>query len=538
MFLLNTRCLKMAVATGGLLLVASTVRADHIQPVLYTDYGETILRFHASQSTNASFLTDMKCRNLSYLEWSGRLCRGNMVNYYQSDNSKGLGILTESYYRFNERLMLTGKLSYGVEKGKNMSGTVFLYPEYTPFDIVETDEADAGTKRREWYSLGGSAGYSLNRRFSTGVSLAYTVGNYAKFKDLRHQNAMMDLALSLGGRLQVTESVALGAAYVYQRNIQRVSFKIYGNTDRQYTSLISFGAFYGRSELFGESGYTSDAQPLFTQTQGGTFQFVWTTAAVKWFHEWGYYKDNGQFGTGAATSITYSNHCAAKLNYHSKLVLTKERLCHVMEVSAFWKTLENHENSYKRNTDANGVSQTVYYGSNKVGEKEWKGGSLMYSVLPESRVPKRASWSAGAGVGYYVRQVMASQYPFYRKQEVNTVCMEAFATKNWLNKKRGYTLSLKGGYAAGWGVMNDDGTYASVTENQKLPASSDKLLLREYDYNVAGRIHACVEMGYERAVTEKLSLYSNLDFSYLIALSTSLKGQKYSVCGLSLGVKF
>ena len=167
MFLLNTRCLKMAVATGGLLLVAGTVRADHIQPVLYTDYGETILRFHASQSTNASFLTDMKCRNLSYLEWSGRLCRGNMVNYYQSDNSKGLGILTESYYRFNERLMLTGKLSYGVEKGKNMSGSVFLYPEYTPFDIVETDEADAGTKRREWYSLGGSAGYSLNSHRTT-----------------------------------------------------------------------------------------------------------------------------------------------------------------------------------------------------------------------------------------------------------------------------------------------------------------------------------------------------------------------------------
>lgn len=54
--------------------------------------------------------------------------------------------------------------------------------------------------------------------------------------------------------------------------METVGFGIYGTTDRQYTSLISFGGFYGRSEVFGESGYTSNTTPLFTQTHEAAFQ--------------------------------------------------------------------------------------------------------------------------------------------------------------------------------------------------------------------------------------------------------------------------
>lgn len=537
MYFVNTDYIRNAMATGIMILVAIPSHADNYPAVADMDYNETVLRFHASQSENASFLTDMRCPDLSYLELNGHIRKGDMVNYYQSDNSSDFEIHTESYYRFSERLMLSGAISYGTDRGKNMSGSVFINPEYTPFDIVEMDKSNAGTKRREWYSLSGKAGYSLNSRISLGAALEYAVENYAKFKDLRHQNSMMDLNLSLGCKYKITGNLTVGSSYVYRRNIQKVSFNIYGNTDRQYTSLISFGGFYGRSELFGESGYTSNAFPLFTQTNGGTLQLLWNTDGLKWFNEFGYYKDKGQFGTGSATSITYSNHNSTGLEYKAKIIIEKSRLFHVIELNVSGKSLENNENSYKESTDANGVSQIVYYGSNKVGEKEWKGAEVTYSFLSGDGI-RRSDWSAGIGVGYYSRLVTASQYPFYRSQDINTVHADLFVKKNWFKRKNIYTLSVNGGYSTGWGDMNNDGTYTSVSENQKVPVSLDSLLELEYDYNIASQVKYCVSLGYERGITRKLSLYSNIDFTYLTALNTSLKDKKHIVFGLSAGVKF
>ncbi|MBM6865482.1 hypothetical protein H6A66_09920 [Bacteroides caecigallinarum] len=537
MYFVNTDNLLMAMATGMMILVAIPVNADNHPTVADTDYNETVLKFHASQSENASFLTDMECPKLSYLELNAHIRKGDMVNYYQSDDSKDFEIKTKSFYRFNERLMLSGSILYGAAKGKNMSGPCFINPEYTPFDIVEMDESNAGAKRREWYSLGGKVGYSLDSRISLGASLEYAVENYAKFKDLRHQNSMMDLNLSLGGKYKITDNVTFGSAYIYRRNIQRVSFKIYGNTDRQYTSLISFGGFYGRSELFGESGYTSNSLPLFTQTNGGTLQLLWETSEVKWFNELGYYKDKGRFGTGSSTSITYSNHNSTKLEYRSKLIVERPRLFHVMELNVFSKSLENNENSYKESTDANGVSQIVYYGSNKVGDKRWEGADITYSFLSGNGL-KRSDWFAGIGAGYYSRLITASQYPFYRKQDINTVHANLFVTKNWFKRKNIYTLSFKGGYSKGWGNMNNDGTYATVSENQKVPVSLDNFLVHEYDYYVASQIKSFVSLGYERGITRNLSLYMNVDFTYLIAMNTSLKGNEHIVYAISAGVKF
>ena len=538
MSLVNTYHFRKAWATGIWILAALPVQADQYQPVMQADYQETELRYYASDSQNASFLTRMKSRNLSFLECSGHLRTGRLVDYYQSDHGRDFDIRTGSYYRFNERLMLAGSLSYGADKGKHMSGSVFIHPEYAPFDIVEMDPSNAGTKRKEWYSLSGRAGYAIHDKLSLGAALDYTVENYAKFKDLRHQNSLMDLNVSVGGNYRISQHVILGAAYVFRRNIQRVSFKIYGNTDRQYASLISFGGFYGRSELFGESGYTSNALPLFSQTHGGTLQLVGEKSGMQWFHELGVYQEKGRFGTGASTSITYSYHRGSRLEYRSKLLLSRDRLFHVVGLNAYSQSLENHEHSYKESTDANGVSQIVYYGSNQVGDKGWKGVDISYTLLSGSSQWKRADWTTGIATGYFSREMTASQYPFYRKQDVHTLHSEIFFTRNWMDRKNVYTLSLEGGYATGWGNRCTDGTYTQVAENQKVPVSQDAYLNQEYDYRVAHQVRSGLSLGYERGLYARLSLYAKMHVVYRVALNTSLKGEHQLVCGLAAGVKF
>lgn len=103
----------------------------------------------------------MECGHISYLQAEGSYGSGKLVNYYQSDSRLGGLVSTESYWRLNSRLVLGGAMAYGTEKGKHMSGSAFLHPEETPFDIVEMDDSGAGTKRHEWYMLKGEAGYLL-----------------------------------------------------------------------------------------------------------------------------------------------------------------------------------------------------------------------------------------------------------------------------------------------------------------------------------------------------------------------------------------
>ena len=79
MYFVNTRNIKLAMATGMMLLVAMPVCADDNPAVVDIDYTETVLRFHASRSKNASFLTDMKSSNLSYLEMNGHIRKGLSV---------------------------------------------------------------------------------------------------------------------------------------------------------------------------------------------------------------------------------------------------------------------------------------------------------------------------------------------------------------------------------------------------------------------------------------------------------------------------
>lgn len=533
----NTHHLGLVLATGTYILVAQPLHADNPPEVYERDYHETVLKFHASQSSNASFLTDMQSPNLSFLEWNGHIRRGELINYYQSDESKDFEITTGAYYRFNERLMLSGAVAYRAEEGKHMSGSLFIDPEYAPFDIVEMDESNAGRKRKEWYSISGKAGYALNSKISLGASFDYSVGNYAKFKDLRHQNTRMNLRLAAGGKYQLTPQIAVGLSYAYHRNIEKIALNIYGNTDRQYTSLISFGGFYGRSEVFGESGYTSDALPLFTQSHSGSGQFLWTTGNIKWFHELSYGKSQGRFGTDASTSITFSRHHTTQLEYTSKLTIQQHRKFHVIELRAYSQSLENKENSYKTSTDANGVSQIVYYGQNKVGEKSWRGANISYTLLT-GEDEKRSDWSAGVAAGYDSRLLTATVYPFYRKQDIHTIHAQLFAAKRWSVKKQFFSLSWRGGYTTGWGTMMNDGTYTAVSESQKVPDSLDFLLGKEYDYHVAQQIEAGITIGYERGIYNGLSLYATLDSSYRRALNRSLKGEHRMVYALSIGVKF
>ena len=108
-----------------------------------------------------------------------------------------------------------------------MTGSAFMQ-ERMPFNLVEDSLTNPGKKHRDTYHLVGALGVDIHQGMSVGARLDYTSANYAKYKDLRHQNKLMDLQLTLGGHVPLTDWLSMGADYTYHRNecIRRSSIMV------------------------------------------------------------------------------------------------------------------------------------------------------------------------------------------------------------------------------------------------------------------------------------------------------------------------
>ena len=508
------------------------------QNLYLPDVQEAVAGFAASGSYNTAFLTEFPLRRVSYLQAYGAKGNGDFVNYNQSDNAYQVGLTTESYYRFNDRIMLYGKVSYDMNRGKHMTGSSFIPDDEAPFELVEMADSCAGDKRLEAYTLLGGVGYQLSERVSLGGKISFQASNYAKYKDLRHQNSRMKMQVDLGTTYQPATWLTLGLSYTYHRRNESIFFNVYGKTDRQYYTLVDFGGFFGRKEAFGESGYTANDTPLFTQTHGGAFQFmVRPSHGMNWFNELYYQSNDGRFGSGDDREIIFSTHKGSVLGYKGKMLIEQAKKTHVLEVRIDKHLTENYENNYKESTDADGVSQIFYYGKNQMLDRDKWNAAVAYTFYRKAYA-NRSKFHAGSRFLFSRTQSTTSVYPFYRKQTINAWQNDVHGTYHWFKQKNIFTLALMLGYGSGGGTLKKDGTYVPVTENQKLPEQRNDLLVKQYDYLTASRIHGKLTFGYERNLMNHLAGYVKTDLFARYAFNTSLKETAYAQVELHVGVKF
>ena len=230
--------------TGGAgNLAFPAIRAT--QPHRLPGFTTTVHLESTAVSENPAFLTTLSLpEHLSYLQLSADKQNGGFRNYTQSNDSFQWTLNTESYYRLNPSIMLYGAMGYTGAAGKVMEGTAFINPS-APFQIIESDASNKGDKKLETYRLQGGIGWEASSRLSLGASIRYTAANYAKHKDLRHKNTLMDMNVSVGANWKINPILTAGLSYRYHRNNEAVEFATYGNKDIQYYSLISYGNFYG-----------------------------------------------------------------------------------------------------------------------------------------------------------------------------------------------------------------------------------------------------------------------------------------------------
>ena len=208
-------------------------------------------------SDNAAALTRFSMPSISRADVYGQLQRGGFVDYSQSPKSTEAGASVESYYRLSPKTVVYGRMSYDNFAGRDMAGSAFIRSERLPFDIVEDSLTNLGRKHLDSYQLVGAVGVALWRGLSVGVRAEYTSANYAKYKDLRHKNLLMDLKVMPAVHVSCGKAASIGLNYLYRRQTESVDFDTYGKTDKTYMSLISYGVFTGRVEQYGGEGYAN-----------------------------------------------------------------------------------------------------------------------------------------------------------------------------------------------------------------------------------------------------------------------------------------
>ena len=448
-------------------------------------------------SQNAAGLIRLNHPSISEAEVSLTKRKGGHIDWYQSPDVLQVTANVESFTRISQRTVVFGAMTYDNFSGSDMAGSAFINPDRKPFDIVEDSLVNTGTKHRDTYRLTGAVGIDVGRGTAVGLRLDYTAANYAKYKDLRHKNKLMDLQFTAGILLPLTSILSpltssilpltVGANYLYRRTTESVTFSLYGNEDKVYKSLIDYGTFMGRVEQFGSSGYTDQGRemPLVDDYNGASIQFsLQPTDNLTFYNALTYSHRVGYYGRKSPYTITYTNHHANLLTYEARLAWTVRRSVFCADFTMSSENLENQANTYRELKNESGANYYEYYDPVKTANKLWKNGRLAVTadLDVDGELP---AWTLTAALNWHNRQQTSYLYPYYRRQHLRTTEASLSATRNLLTSKGVWTLSLTASYQKGSGDPYTDLTFADPSDKQTAPATTPAWLWREYQYIVA-----------------------------------------------------
>ena len=348
--------------------------------------------------------------------------------------------------------------------------------------------------------------------------------------------------VTVGVSYLLNKQIELGANYYYRRSTEGLLLDMYGTTDQIYNSLISYGGFFGVMEQFGENGYTKEGEekPLFNEYHGGALQLKWhILPKLQFFNEFAYKSRSGYYGKKAPATVVYSEHESDILSYNGTLTLQERKNLHCLHIDFQQETLNNFENIYRYNNEGGGINNVDYYGTLDTTDKttlnlnaEYTGNFLVTDGYP--------AWVAKGSFSYFSRELTASMYPYYRKQDINSTTFHLSGERNICRSKDMYSLYLGGTYASGNGNALKDGTYATPSESQSAPKSIDTFLYQEFEYLTSKRLKGEIGFKYAHAIGAKgMKGYTSIRYAMTKAFDVEyLKGSQRHELTWTLGVTF
>ncbi len=435
--------------------------------------------------TNAAALTRYGSDNIALAEVSLTHGGGLLTDCGGASEVLQAGANVESYYRISPRMVAFGRMSYDNWSGRDMTGSVFMASR-RPFDIMEDSLTNAGRKHRDTYRLTGALGIDVWRGYSVGVRLDYTAANYAKYKDLRHKNKLMDLQFTAGILLPLTSHLlplTIGANYTYHRQTESVTFNTYGKNDKTFKSFIDYGAMLGIVEQFGNDGYTDKSRemPYFEDGHGGSLQIGLTPLAsrLSLLTSLSYLHVTGYYGRKSPYTIAYTSHDRDVMALTASLVYSAGSSRHSLDVSYQDEKLQNRAETFRTFVNTVGSPNYEYYDAVETADKHWYDLSADYTLQLGIR-GQQPAWKLKAGYHWQKRNIAAYLYPFYRRQILTTREVTALAERIILCPRGVWTLTVNGGFQWGSGEPAVDGTFVTPSAKQPQPATMEAYLWQDY----------------------------------------------------------
>ena len=484
--------------------------------------------------SNAAGLTRYASANIAEAEVSMSLGRGGFVNYDESPKTISVDAGIESYFRISPKTVVYGRMSYDNFTGRQMTGSAFLSPltpqfsilnsqfsisntRLLPLNIVEDSLTNEGCKHRDIYQLTGAVGVDVWRGIALGARVDYTAANYAKYKDLRHKNKLMELTATAGASFPIARWITVGANYRYHRSVESVTFGTYGKGDKVYKSLIDYGNFIGRVEQFGNYGFTdrSREMPLFDDGHGLDVQLSTDHRPLSTFHSFSYDHRSGYYGRRSPYTITFTNHGGNHYAYYGQLSLhTSPSTLHQLALRLESEVLKNNATTYRELKNESGSDYYEYYDDVKTGDKLQVNTTLDYSAHLGIR-HELPTWTLNAALALMHRKQTAYLYPYFRRQDIRSVGASLQCTRNVVMQRGVLSVGLMLGYLKGRGEPFEDGTFATPSDKQTSPDAMDAFLWREYLYLTAPQYSIGAHVKYAFIFPRtRLKTYTRLDVSH------------------------
>ena len=445
------------------------------------DYELTLWRNPWLKSGNAAALTTYNDSTIAhatlyYMHDDGRrqtLSDGFAQTLSNGKRQERYGADVQSVFRLSPHIVTYGRAAYQSINVTQATGSM-LFPtaQLMPFDLVEDDDSNAGDKRMERFNIDGAIGVQLTRHMALGAQLNYTTGTYAKYRDLRHSNTLMDLDARLNAFLQLPHNSGVGLGLLYRRRTETMRFKTYGTTDRIYTTLVDYANGQGERETFGTEGFTDSKNelPLLSEYVGvaaqGAYNRLFATATYA--HRTGYYGRKSQY------SASHARHQGDVVALQVRYAVARQpqRLLW-MDAQMTTERLTTERENYRRTTATNGTAASYYeyFEPTKMADKAQTDGSLNVNAYwkPATDI---FLWHMAGGIGYWVRRQTAYVFTEAHTDTPHVMAPYVLARRGWMSRHRSVWWAQVQGQAF---MGSHEGLTAGASLSYEMPLRGTKV---------------------------------------------------------------
>jgi len=494
----------------------------------------------ALPSANPSFLQTLQDCILFNVKANYTYGKGDFKNYFSPDSYYRSSIETESYNRLNDKMVVHGFVSYHYSKGKNFNATSFIDPYRVPFNFTDITKITKGDRREEQYHLVAAISYHLTNKFILGGKIDYKTINFAKLKDMRNINNILDLTLNIGLAYQLSKKSTLGVSYNYNRYIENVKMNKYGKNDISYWALFNRGTFMGLSKEHGENGILSSdsKKPWVDLTHAAGFQFNSSFSKKTDYHiELNYENGKGHFGNDSDGSVMYMKHTKEAFSLNTTLRMKAAKRTHLVSAKATYKNITNNEQLYREVTASGGNTVIDYYGESEMSDIKYTNADIRYDYLWGDTY-RKAPWQFTADYTYNNSKRHSTYYPYYRKQDITWHVANLGIAKRIHHKGNDYLIKYSAGFLTGNGGEPIDGLYTSDTGSTVPPDYLNDLLYKEKEYLTTERLLSTVTFRIEHEYQKDMGIYIELNAAYTKPFKTEyLKGSFFEM-SLTAGLAF